>query len=332
MKKVLKIIGVLALLLLVVLLLCPMWLGPVAGMVANSVVPGITGTDFNVQKIRINPYTGALRVEKLRLANPKGYDAEDAVALDLLSVKIAPMSLLKDTITVNDITLENPYVSYLSKDGTNNFDQIIANVTAGQTAKEEEKAEEVKEEVEGKKVIVEHLSISGTRVRYGIITLPIPNIVLNGIGASQGGVTVESVGLEIWEKIKSSFSSVGGAIGGAVGDAAKMLGDGASGLLNSVTGGDAAKGASEAAKSVTEGAKNLLGNAGEGAKAATSSVTEGAKAATSSVTEGTKAASTTVTEGSKAATDAVTDGAKKAADTVTDGAKKATEAIGNLFK
>ena len=90
MKKLLKIIGILALLLLVVLLLCPLWLGPIAGLVANSVVPGITGTDFNVEKIRINPYTGSLRVEKLRLANPKGYDAEDAVALDLLSVKIAP--------------------------------------------------------------------------------------------------------------------------------------------------------------------------------------------------------------------------------------------------
>ena len=303
MKKLLKIVGILALLLLVVLLLCPLWLGPVAGLVANSVVPGITGTEFNVEKIRINPYTGSLRVEKLKLANPKGYDAEDAVALDLLSVKIAPMSLLKDTITVNDVTLENPYVSYLNKDGTNNFDQIIANVTAGKTAKEEEKAEEVKEEVEGKKVIVEHLSISGTRVRYGLITLPIPNIVLNGIGASQGGITVESVGLEIWEKIKDSFSSVGGAIGGAVGDAAKMLGDGASGLLNSVTGGDATKGA-----------------------------TDGAKKAAETVTDGAKSAAETVTDGAKSAAGAVTDGAKKAADTVTDGAKKAPEDIGNLFK
>ena len=314
MKKTLKIIGIIALILLVFLLLCPLWLGPIAGMVANSVVPGITGTDFNVQKIRINPYTGSLRVEKLRLANPKGYDAEDAVALDLLSVKIAPMSLVKDTIVVNDVTLENPYVSYLDKDGTNNFDQIIANVAAGKTEKEEEKAEEVKEEVEGKKVVVEHLSISGTRVRYGLITLPIPNIVLNGIGASQGGVTIESVGLEIWEKIKASFSSVGGAIGGAVGGAAKMLGDGASGLLNSVTGGDAAKGATD------------------GAKAATAAATDGAKAAASTATDGAKAAASTVTDGAKKTTEAVTDGAKKAADTVTDGAKKATEAIGNLFK
>ena len=186
MKKLLKIIGILALLLLVVLLLCPMWLGPVAGLVANSVVPGITGTDFNVEKIRINPYTGSLRVEKLRLANPKGYDAEDAVALDLLSVKIAPMSLMKDTIVVNDVTLENPYVSYLNKDGTNNFDQIIANVTAGKKEKEEEKVEEVKEEVEGKKVIVEHLAITGTRVRYEMITLPVPNIVLSGLGTMEG--------------------------------------------------------------------------------------------------------------------------------------------------
>ena len=267
MKKLLKIIGVLALLLLVVLLLCPLWLGPVAGLVANSVVPGITVTEFNVEKIRINPYTGSLRVEKLRLANPKGYGAEDAVALDLLSVKIAPMSVFKDTILVNDVTLENPYVSYLDNDGTNNFDQIIANVNAGKTAKEEEKAEEVTEEVEGKKVMVEHLAITGTRVRYGLITLPIPNVVLNGIGASQGGVTIESVGLEIWEKIKSSFSSVGGAIGGVVGGAAKGVTD--------------------------------------GAKAATDAAADGAKAATDAVTDGAKKAADTVTDGAKKATEAI---------------------------
>ena len=293
MKKILKIIGVIVLLLIVALLLCPLWLGPVAGMVANSVVPGITGTEFKVEKIGINPYSGTLRVEKLRLANPKGYGAEDAVAFDLFSVKIAPMSLLKDVITINDVTLESPYVSYLDANGTNNFDQIIANASAGKKeAEEAPKEEKPAKEGEGKKVVVERLSISGTRVRYGLVTLPIPNIVLTGLGASEGGVTIESIGLEIWEKIKSSFMSAGGAIGGAIGGAAKMLGDGGSSLLNSVTSGDAAKG-------VTDGAKDAASSVGSAAGKVV---------------------------------DGVGDGAKKAADTVSEGAKKATEAIGNLFK
>lgn len=276
MKKLLKIIGVLALILLFLLLISPLWLGPVAGMIANSVVPGMTGTEFSVEKVRINPYTGSLRVEKLRLANPKGYGAEDAVALDLLSVKIEPMSVFKDTIKITDVTLQNPYISYLDKDGTNNFDQIIANVNASKTAKEEEKAKEEPEKAEGKKVVIAQLAIKDMRVRYGLVTIPIPNLTFKDIGVADGGVTIESIGLEIWEKIKASVLSVGGALGGVVGDAAKMLGDGASGLVNSVTSGDAVKGA-------TDGAKKAAGAVTDGAKKAVDTVTDGTKKATEAI-------------------------------------------------
>ncbi len=316
MKKVFKIIGWIAgislALILLLLLLSPFWLGQTVGMVANAVVPGITGTDFNVEKIRINPYAGTLRVEKLRLANPKGYDAEDAVALDLFSVKLSPCSVLGSTIKIQEVTLENPYVSYLDANSTNNFEAILANVSAG-AEEEESKAEEKEEkpeEGEGKKVIIDRLSISGTRVRYGMITLPIPSIVLTGLGASQGGVTFESVGLEIWEKIKGSFTSAGGAIGGAL----KSLGDGATDVLGNITGSDVSKSASE-------GAKKAMDNVGEGTKATVNAVGEGTKATVNAVGDGAKAAADTVSEG-----------AKKATDTVSEGAKKATEAVGNLFK
>ena len=304
MKKALKIIGwivgISLALILLLLLLSPFWLGQTAGMVANAVVPGITGTDFNVEKIRINPYTGTLRVEKLRLANPKGYDAEDAVSLDLLSVKLSLCSVLGSTIKIQDVTLESPYVSYLDANGTNNFEAILANVTAGKTEEEKPKEEKPEaEEGEGKKVMIDRLSISGTRVRYGMITLPVPTIVLTGLGASQGGVTFESVGLEVWEKIKGSFVSAGGAIGGAL----KALGSGTSDLIGNITGGDAGN-------NVSEGAKKTVDAVGDGAKKATE----------------------TVSEGTKKAAETISDGAKKAADTVSEGAKKATEAIGNLFK
>ena len=315
MKKALKtigwIVGISLALMLLLLLLSPFWLGQTAGMVANAVVPGITGTDFNVEKIRINPYAGTLRVEKLRLANPKGYDAEDAVALDLLSVKLSPCSVLGSTIKIQDVTLENPYVSYLDANGTNNFEAIVNNVNAGKTEEEPKKEEKPEaDEGEGKKVVIDRLSISGTRVRYGMITLPIPTIVLTGLGASQGGVTFESVGIEIWEKIKGSFMSAGGAIGGAL----KSLGDGATDLLGNITGGDASKVSGD-------GAKKALDNVGEGAKKTADAVGDGAK----------KAADT-VSEGAKKATEAVSEGTKKATEAVSEGAKKATEAIGNLFK
>ncbi len=287
MKKLLKFIAktlvVLIVLVILLLLLNPLWVGQTAGMIANAVVPGMTGTDFNVDKIRVNLYTGTIRVEKLRLANPKGYDAEDAVSLDKLSVKLSTMSLFSSTIKIQDITIENPYVSYLDENGTNNFEAIAANVKAG---KEDDKSKEAKPEEAkdgGKKVVIDRLSIAGTRVRYGMITLPVLDIVLSGLGASEGGVTIDNVGLEIWEKIKSSFTSAGSAVGGA---------------LQSLGG------------NVTD----MIGNSGDGAKKAAETVSDGAKKAAESVSDGAKKAAETVSDGAKKAVDSVSDGAKKATE------------------
>ena len=273
MKKSLKCIGYvsggLIALLILLLLASPLWLGQTAGMIANSVVPRITGTDFNVDKIRINLYTGTLRVEKLRLANPEGYAARDAVSVDVFSVDFNTLSALGDTIKVKEVAIENPYISYLSEKGTNNFDAILANVNAGGGHGKDAAA---KEETEagsegGVKVIIDRLGISGTKVRYEMLTLPVPNIVLTGLGSSSNGITIDSVGVEIWEKIKESLTSTGGAIGGTL----KSLGNtGSEGVTKSVD-------------VLTGGAKKSMDTVTDGAKKGVDTVTDSAKKATEAI-------------------------------------------------
>ena len=292
MKKLLKITAKLLLAILaiviVLLLLNPLWLGPAAGIAANSIVPGFTGTDFHVDKVSVNLYTGTLRVEKLRLANPEGFDAEDAFALDLFSVKLSTLSLLSSTIKIQDVTIDKPYASYLSANGTNNFDVIIANVKSHQKEKEKKEKSETK-------VIIDRLSIAGTRVRLGMMTSPeLPTIVLTGLGTSQNGVTFENVGLEILEKVRASLLS----FGGAAADAIKSVLGGAAGIL-----GNASESTANALGNIGESTSKLLGNVGEGTKEKLGGIGEGAA-----------------------------DGAKKAIDTVSEGTKKAKEALGNLFK
>ena len=66
MNKKLKLVGKILLWALagvvVLLLALPLWIGPVVKCVANSVVPGITGTDFHLGEFGLNPYTGTLHV------------------------------------------------------------------------------------------------------------------------------------------------------------------------------------------------------------------------------------------------------------------------------
>ena len=85
-------------------------------------------------------------------------------------------------------------------------------------------------------------------------------------------MTIDSVGLQIWEKIKESFTSAGGAIGSAF----KALGDGSTNLLKNVTD-------SKATDTVTDGAKKVTDAVGDGAKKAADTVTDGAKKATEAI-------------------------------------------------
>ena len=307
MKKALKIIcgiviAVVALVLVLILTL-PLWLGPVVKPVANSAVPKITKTDFNLGHLYLNPYTGRFELGDLQLGNPANYAEKQAVTLDKLVLDVAMTTLSDEYIHVEEVTVDGVFVSYVSADGVNNFQQIQYNVAGGKEKYEakqaQAKADKAKAESEkieapeekpesgsSKKLVIDKLVINNIKFKYGMITIPVPSITLTDLGKKSNGVTFAELGDQIMQAILKSASAVGDgikALGGAVGDGAKMLGDGA---------GKATKAVSESASKVTESVGNITGS---GAKA----VGDGAKA---------------VGESAGKAVDAVGEGAKKAAD------------------
>lgn len=267
MNKLVKILlltllGILALAVLLVLAM-PLWLGPVAASVTRSLVPSYTGCEFKVERISLNPFTGKFRLVEAHLANPKGYDAPDAFSVGSVSVDLDVGSLLTDTVHVRDISIEKPYVSYVfDGEGSNNFARIAAAAQAKIGPSEEKPESEAKkaDEKPGKKFRIDRLSINGTKVRYRMITLPIPVPTLTDIGKDSGGATAEEVRDSVWAKIKDSFSSIGAGLSSAAG----MLGDGATNALKgaaNLLGKDGAAGS--ATKALDKGAKAI----GDGAKA-----------------------------------------------------------------
>ena len=76
MKKILKFLGktllVLFILVVVLLLTTPFWVGPVVKPIANSMVPKKTQTSFNLGRLSFNLYTGRLELGDMQLDNPEG--------------------------------------------------------------------------------------------------------------------------------------------------------------------------------------------------------------------------------------------------------------------
>ena len=330
LKFLLKTVLCLAVILVVAVLALPLWIGPVGKTAANSVVPGVVGTDFHLGILALNPYSGHVEVGDLQLGNPAGYSEKYAATLGDLTVDLETSSLMTDVIHVRSIVIKDVFVSYVSggADDVNNFKQIQYNVAGGKekyeaqqaAAKAEEeskkgvpKAEEP--EAPSKKVIIDHLQVSGVSIKLGPVPIRIPvDITLNDIGKQSGGATFE----EVWEQIFASVCNAAGAlgeqlkaIGDLAGEAAKQAQEAAAQATKAV--GEAAAQATKAVSDVTGQATKALGGATEGATKAVSGVAEGTTKAVSGAAEG--------------AAKAVGGAAKKA----TEGATKALDSLKSLW-
>ncbi|MBR2065739.1 MAG: hypothetical protein IJ983_01480, partial [Kiritimatiellae bacterium] len=131
-------------------------------------------------------------------------------------------------------------------------------------------AEEAAAEAAAKKLVIDKLVINNIRVKYGLVTIPVPSITLTDIGKESDGASLGDIVDQIWQAILKSALAVG---------------DGAKALANAT-----AEGAKALANATAEGAKAAASAVGDGAAAAASAVGDGASAAASAVSDGTSAA------------------------------------------
>jgi len=237
----LKFVLGLLVLVLVLVLISPLWIGPVVRTGANTAVPMKTKTQFNLGAFSLNGYTGHLELGDMQLYNPEGFDQRLAVTLGQLSVDVDPLSLVSDVIVVRNIELKDLFVAYVfDGSGHSNFDRIMKNVngeaepvpgdepsaasdSVGVSVSKDAKAsspssvkqtatkpeEKKSESGSRKRIIIDRLRISGVLVQVGKLTIPMPAFTLTGIGRKTNGILPEDAWKEILAKFQRSMGVVG---------------------------------------------------------------------------------------------------------------------------
>ena len=319
----------------------PLWISPVSTGVANSVVPKITGTKFHIERFYVNPWTGAVRINNVKLSNPEGYGEAPAFSMTSLTLDLALTELFSNKLHIKELLIEDPFASYYSHDGVNNIDAILANVDKALGLKEEKEEEKPEEKEKPQmKVIIDHIRISGTKVKLMendvIPPVPIMTIERKDIGKESDGASFD----EVWTALSDAFMKGMGSVGDGLGAIGGLLGEGAKSLTGAL--GEGTKGVSNA---LGEGAKNVTGALGEGTKSVTGTLSEGTKSVTGTLSEGTKSVTGALSEGAKSVTslfgsgdssknaapatsetDAAKDAAKSATEETKDATKGATDA------
>jgi hypothetical protein len=262
----------------------PLWLGSAVKSIANSIVPKKTGVGFEIKNMDLNIFSGKFLVEGTCLKNPDGYKPDDAVKVGKVFVHVDMSSLGSDVVHIKEITVNDVFASYVSSNGTNNFEWISNHAAANKDETEKAK-DKPKSDAKDTKVIIDKLSVSNSKVQLEFIPLPLPDIQLTDIGKKSNGATLSDVGKQIWEYGQKSFSKAGNLAAGflnSVGNELGNISDKASGSISSATNAlnDVTKSVGDAAekttKAVSDAASGAVDAAGKGLNKATEAVSEGA--------------------------------------------------------
>jgi len=247
MKKILIGIGVV----LVLAVLGVTWLlGSLDTIVKNqieAVGSELTGTQVSVGSVGIELTSGAGTITGLTVANPQGYETDDAFRMKLLRLGIDLPSIGDRPLILNELVIDSPLVTMeVNEEGTSNLKEILDNVSAN-TAAADEQAAQSQQETGGEplRILIRQLIIKD--VSYAVRSAGIksvdaegtlPTITKKNVGGTNGGtpgeigkVIVADLARRVIEQaakegVKSAVESkIKDDVGSGLGDVLKKFGN-----------------------------------------------------------------------------------------------------------
>ena len=233
-KLIIRIAIVLVVLIVVAVIAVGFFLGDIIKAGMNTVGPKITQTTFTVNAVSVLMLTGSAGVKGLVIGNPEGYKATNAISVGKAAVSVAPFSVLSDKIVVKSVEVRDAVITFEGNPiGANNLNKIMANVNAlaGAPATNAP-APAAGAKKPAKKLEVDDFLITGAKVQFNGVTLPLPDIHLTALGKGPEGITPAELVKDVLGEVTtatlkavvSSASNVGKAVGDNVSKIGKSLG------------------------------------------------------------------------------------------------------------
>jgi len=222
-----------------VVIIAGFFLGDVIKAGMETIGPKVTQTTLTVDSVHVSMLTGSGGVNGLILGNPQGFKSTNAISVGKASVSVAPFSVLGDKIVIKSVEVRDPEINFDGNPfGANNLQKIMDNVTAF-TGGPQDKTADTNAPVQpgapkpAKKLQVDDFLISGAKVHFNGLTLPLPNIHLSNLGHGPDGITPAALVKEVLGQVTAASLK---AVVASAGDAGKALGGEASKLGKSIGG------------------------------------------------------------------------------------------------
>jgi hypothetical protein len=222
-----------------------------------------TQAEVKVGGVKIGLKDGSGQITNVTIANPKGFTAPQAFSLGEVKLVVDPATVTKDVITIKEVLIDKPQVSYEPNlGGSGNLETIQKNVAAyaakmggGSSGGSSAPASSASGGKPEKKFIIDRVTIQGGQVSIKSPALAqanqnvyadLPAINLRDIGKAKGGATPAEISNEIIGAISQQAARAGasklggllqgGALGGALGGSSGSTGGGAGDQLRGLLG------------------------------------------------------------------------------------------------
>ena len=182
-------------------------LGRGAVPAVNKYGPPLTGTQVTLGGAHLSPFTGSGSMKALFVGNPTGFKTAKAFSVGRTALRVKPLSLLSNTIEVDEVIVEQPEFIYETKLISSNLGTILDNIMRNSGAKNQPTPPSAPTAEGGstKKLIIRHFVLEGATVTVVVgeatLTVPLARLELNDIGAAKGGATPAEVAAEIMPKV-----------------------------------------------------------------------------------------------------------------------------------
>ncbi len=215
------------------------FLGSIVKAGVNRFGPGLTQTRVELSGAHLSPLTGSGTLSGLFVGNPKGWSSDKAFYLGRIHVVVEPASIFRDQVVVDEIEIDEPDFVYETRFVSSNIGNLIDNLekTSGGGAQQP-----TAKNGQPVKFVVKHFTLKNGHVTLGVgptaLTLPMPPITLDNLGAN-GGISSAELAIVIMRSVLTSVVSstahavgkVGSTMGAAAGDAVGKAGDGIKSLF-----------------------------------------------------------------------------------------------------
>lgn len=213
MKAIKWVVAILAIIIAVVAIVAVVGLknlDAIVKAVVEEVGTDVTGTRVSLASVDIGLKEGRAELQGFSIANPRGFSDARLLSVGKVAVDIDPLSVTKDVIVIDEITLSGINILAEQKDLTRtNIEALLNNIrersASSASAQKPEGTQQQEEAAEVllavKKFVFEKSDIKLLSDEWGELTVPLPAITLQNLGSAQKGLTPEQLAQQAMEPV-----------------------------------------------------------------------------------------------------------------------------------